>query len=182
MMHNTTQRQIFIHGPGGQRALKEVLGAQLVALMMNPQPLWLVSPWVSNFTVLDNRSGNWDYVEPAWGNREIYFLELLAGMVNYGVELKMVTRNQPINSDFVKQLRNRLHEKAVFHHMWSDALHTKGLLSHAFFLQGSMNFTWSGSNRNEECMVLTNDRDIITTSRMEFEKQYLFAKQQEMNE
>lgn len=179
MSHKTTHRQIFVHGPQGQRAFREMLGAQLVGLIMNPQPLWLVSPWVSNFAVLDNRSGNWDFVEPGWGNREIYFQELLAGMVNYGVELKMVTRNQPINRDFVKQLRNHFHSKAVFHHTYSDDLHTKGMLSPHIFIQGSMNFTWSGSNRNEESVVLTNDQHIITEARTEFEKQYAFAESQE---
>lgn len=179
MNHKTTHRQIFVHGSEGQRVLREVLGAQLVGLMMNPQPLWLVSPWVSNFAVLDNRSGNWSFVEPAWGNREIYFQELLAGMVNYGVELKMVTRDLPLNRDFVKQLYNRLHSKAVFHHTCSHDLHTKGMLSPHFFIQGSMNFTWRGANRNEESVVLTCDQHIITEARTEFEKQYFFAKPQE---
>ncbi|ALL16084.1 hypothetical protein UP00_21320 [Enterobacter asburiae] len=53
MMMKANQRQIFLHGATGQRVLREVLSAQLVGLILQPEPIWLVSPWVSNFTLLD---------------------------------------------------------------------------------------------------------------------------------
>ena len=67
MTTKANQRQIFLHGATGQRVLREVLSAQLVGLILQPEPIWLVSPWLSNFMLLDNRAGSWDSIEPAWG-------------------------------------------------------------------------------------------------------------------
>ena len=44
MIGRAKQRQIFLHGAAGQRQLREVLSAQLIALIMQPEPIWLVSP------------------------------------------------------------------------------------------------------------------------------------------
>ncbi len=66
-----TQRQIFLHGPLGQRHLREVLSGIMTGLFMAPERIWLVSPWVSDFPVLDNKTGDWDSLNPSWGKREI---------------------------------------------------------------------------------------------------------------
>lgn len=52
------QRQIFLHGPLGQRQLREVLSAQFSGLILYPELIWLISPWMSDFDVIDNRGGN----------------------------------------------------------------------------------------------------------------------------
>lgn len=44
MTTKANQRQIFLHGATGQRVLREVLSAQLVGLILQPEPIWLVSP------------------------------------------------------------------------------------------------------------------------------------------
>lgn len=115
----------FLHGAAGQRQLREVLSAQLIALIMQPEPIWLVSPWVSNFSLLDNRSGNWDSIDPAWGGRELDFIELLACAVNNGAPLSLVTRDEPMNRIFVKALEKRLSNFANFRLEWRNQLHIK---------------------------------------------------------
>lgn len=75
------QRQIFLHGPLGRRQFREVLSTMLASLLINPDEIWLVSPWLSDFPLLDNRSGQWDSLEPKWGNRTVSFSELLARAV-----------------------------------------------------------------------------------------------------
>ncbi|MDN4128922.1 phospholipase D-like domain-containing protein DpdK [Pantoea ananatis] len=178
MIDQAKQRQIFLHGSAGQRQLREVLSAQLVALIMQPEPIWLVSPWVSNFRLLDNRSGNWDSIEPAWGGREVDFIELLVCAVNNGASLSLVTRDQPLNRDFVTALKKRLNNHADFRQEWRNQLHTKGLLTPHFFLRGSMNFTWSGVNRNEEFVELNSDPHAIGEALAAFESQYHFGQPQ----
>lgn len=113
--------------------MREVLSAQVVALIMQPEPIWLVSPWVSNFSLLDNRSGNWDSIDPAWGGREVDFIELLACAVNNGAPLSLVTRDEPMNRIFVKALEKRLSNFATFRLEWRNQLHTKGFLTPNFF-------------------------------------------------
>ena len=51
------QRQIFLHGPLGQRHLREILSAQFSGLILYPELIWLISPWMSDFDVIDNRDG-----------------------------------------------------------------------------------------------------------------------------
>ncbi|MEX3004370.1 phospholipase D-like domain-containing protein DpdK [Serratia fonticola] len=173
------QRQIFLHGYTGQRMLREVLSAQLIALIMQPEPIWLVSPWVSNFPLLDNRAGNWDSVEPAWGGCEVNFIELLASAVNNGAPLSLVTRDEPMNRTFVTILEKRLNSHVDFRFQWRNQLHTKGMLTPHFFLKGSMNFTWSGVNRNEEFVELSCDSHQIGEAMAAFENQYVFSEPQE---
>ncbi|MBO2643878.1 phospholipase D-like domain-containing protein DpdK [Shewanella algae] len=166
------QRQIFLHGPLGQRHLREVLGSQFIGLMLYPEPVWLVSPWISDFKLLDNRAGFWNAVEPAWSNREISFMEMLAGIVNSGSELNLITRNEPRNRAFIHQLQTQLVTDVQFNHAYSEQVHTKGLLSSKFFLKGSMNFTFSGASRNDEHIMLITDPDAISEARIEFTGQY----------
>lgn len=61
------QRQIFLHGPLGQRHLREILSAQFSGLILYPEPIWLISPWMSDFDVIDNRGGQWSFLDPSWG-------------------------------------------------------------------------------------------------------------------
>ncbi|MCT8862418.1 phospholipase D-like domain-containing protein DpdK [Shewanella xiamenensis] len=169
-----SQRQIFLHGPLGQRQTKEVIGSQLVALILQPQPLWLVSPWISDFDVLDNRGGHWDAVESSWGQRIVGWEEVLACAINQGTSLMLVTRDEPRNRNFVDRLKHRLHPGVDFRCLFADEVHSKGMLCKSFFLKGSMNFTYSGANINDEHLVLSNDPQIISEALIEFEEQYQF--------
>lgn len=170
----TAQRQIFLHGPLGQRHLKEVLSGQMAGLFIRPELIWLVSPWISDFPVLDNRTGEWDALLTSWGNREIGFLELLASAVNNGCALRLVTQNDGKSQSFINQLKNRLISGADYKYLASDTLHTKGLLTKHFFLRGSMNYTYHGAKLNDEVLELTNDGTIISEALLEFEYRYQF--------
>lgn len=165
-------RQIYLHGPSGDSALKEVLGALLAGLIMFPDELWLVSPWVSDFVLLDNRSGDWDSVEPAWGARYVYFAEMLALAVESGCTLHMVTNLDEMNRLFHERLTAHLSDSRDLTWRKEETLHTKGLLGSTFFLAGSMNFTYSGAYRNDEHVQLSIDRDMIMEARLEFESRY----------
>ena len=168
----TEQRQIFLHGPMGQRQFREVLGGQMAGLIIKPELIWLVSPWLSDFTLLDNRSGNWDALEPAWGSREVGFNEILARAVNGGCQLRVVTRDDSKNKGFVSQLKNRLDSKVDMKILMSEPLHTKGLLTSKFFLKGSMNYTFTGANKNDEHLTLSCDKNVISEAMIEFQGHY----------
>lgn len=170
----TMQRQIFLHGPLGQRHLKEVLSGQMAGLLIKPEPIWLVSPWVSDFPVLDNRTGDWDALSPSWGNREIGFMELLACAANSGCSLRLITQDDGKSQSFINQLQNRLLSGVDYRYLASNTLHTKGLLTNCFFLKGSMNYTFHGANLNDEVLELTNDGTMISEALLEFEERYLF--------
>ena len=165
-------RQIFVHGRQGTRQVKGTLGNLLIGLILSPDDLWLVSPWVSDFDLLDNRSGHWDTVEPAWGERMVRFSEMLGAAVSAGCGLKMVTNQDPMNQRFYDQIRSAVITEKPIRRLERDTLHTKGLLCSSFFLAGSMNFTYSGTHRNDERVQLTTGLDAIAEARIAFETQY----------
>ncbi|EDX7803241.1 PLD-like domain protein, partial [Salmonella enterica subsp. enterica serovar Oranienburg] len=68
---------------------------------------------------------------------------------------------------------------ANFRLEWRNHLHIKGFLTQNVFLKGSMNFTRSGVNRNEEFVELNCDSHMIGEAITEFERQYLFIGSQE---
>lgn len=171
----SVQRQIFLHGPLGQRHLREVLSGQMAGLFIIPELIWLVSPWISDFPVLDNRTGDWDILDPSWGNREISFMELLASAVNKGCPLRLITQNDGQSLSFISQLQNRLLTSADYKYLASGTLHTKGLLTKHFFLRGSMNYTYRGAKINDEVLELTNDGTMISEALLEFENRYQFG-------
>ena len=174
---NTSQgsadvRSIFLHGALGRRQFKEVLGALLTGLIVVPKPLWLVSPWVSDFNLLDNQSGQWDMVQPAWGLRVVTFGQLLIDCVEAGCGLTIVTKDEAANSSFLKRLDDALGNRPEYRVVHSEKLHSKGLLTSDWYLSGSMNFTFSGANRNDEQLQLTTNASVISETKFEFEKRY----------
>ena len=166
-------RQIFGYGLIGEKKLKETLSDLMVGLILCPEKVWLVSPWVTDFDLLDNRSGDWDSVNPAWGCRHVAFSELLIAAIEAGCDVRIVTNDDNNNHAFLKKLYIAIGSEGVAH-LISDPLHTKGLLSSTFFLSGSMNFTYSGLNRNDELVTLTTNSELISSAKIEFEDRYRF--------
>lgn len=165
-------RTIFINNKFGIRQLKETLSNLLIGSSLSPSTFWLVSPWLSDFDLLDNRSGDWDSLNPAWGARTIKFSELLLFLIESGCKLNLVSNEDPINKAFENRLLQAMHDSDDLKIMKSKKLHTKGLLSPSYFLAGSMNFTYSGTHRNEEQVVLNLDKDTILEAKLEFEDLY----------
>ena len=168
----TVGRQIFVHGPYGERQLRETLSDLLVALILSPGPVWLVSPWVSDFDLLDNRSGDWTSVNPSWGARYVMFSELLSAGVDAGCDLRMVTNGAEGNRRFHERVTKGLGQPDRVRWKVADLLHTKGLLCSSFFLAGSMNFTYSGMNRNDEHLRLAVSPEEVAEARQAFEDRY----------
>lgn len=164
-------RQFFLHGPFGDTQLKEALGSLLASLILIPDEIWLVSPWVSDFKILDNRAGDWDYVQHGWGARYVYFSEMLVASIESGSRLILVTNRDSMNKEFHKKLTTKIDPNLV-NWVQAERLHTKGLLCSSFFLSGSMNFTYSGTNRNDERVQLYTNSNTITEAKLEFQKRY----------
>jgi PLD-like domain len=169
---SSSNRQIFLHGALGVRQLKEVLSNLLIGLILCPDDVWMVSPWITDFQLLDNRAGDWNSVQPSWGARYINLSELLILAVDSGCKLHLVTTSDEINDYFLKKLVGGIQNSELFKLVINDKLHTKGLLCSSFFLAGSMNFTYSGANKNDEHIQLTTNKNSISEAKLEFEHRY----------
>ena len=171
-MKNIT-RSIILHNELGVRQLKETLSNVLLGLSQCPDTLWLVSPWVTDFDLLDNRSNNWSNLNPSWGARKVRFSELLIFAVESGCRLNLVTNNDHINDAFISRLKTAITEPELMSVIRSKKVHTKGFLTASLWLAGSMNFTYSGTHVNQEQVQLNISKDTIFEMKLEFEKTYV---------
>ncbi|WP_413769858.1 phospholipase D-like domain-containing protein DpdK, partial [Vibrio vulnificus] len=99
-----TVRRIFKSRTSRQGEILDVLSSLFVTEVIQPsETLWLVSPWVTDLELLDNRTGNFDYLEPAWGQRMVQITELLTRMMANGGRLNLVTNFDTHNDRFLCQ-------------------------------------------------------------------------------
>ena len=172
MIHSV--RQIFTGSPQSSQQLRDCLTGLMVSLLIKPDEIWLVSAWVSDFELIDNRNFEWRMVCPHWSARMMRFSEVLADCVNQGCVLNLVTNDVQRNAAFEQRLKDRIADEAKgrFRYVISETLHTKGLLAHNFHVKGSMNFTFSGTNKNEEHVTITMNPDDVKEARLEFSGRY----------
>jgi len=165
-------RQIMTKTFAGKRQIKEVISSMLISEIMNPKEIWLVSAWVSNFDLLDNRAGAWDILNHSWGHRVIPFFEVLESVVSSGCKVNVVIKDHETNCSALNHLRNALSSYHNFQILLTDDLHTKGLLTNDAFLSGSMNFTYSGTNRNDEMMTFERSDSVVANTFLHFSSSY----------
>jgi hypothetical protein len=171
-MKNNNTRAIVLHNELGMRQLKETLGNVLIGLSQCPDTIWLVSPWVTDFELLDNRSNNWSNLNPAWGARKVRFSEMLIFAVESGCKLNLVINEDSINKAFINRIKTVISDPLSMSVVKSQNLHTKGFLTSSLWLAGSMNFTFSGTHLNQEQVQLNLSKDIIFEMKLEFEQSY----------
>jgi|SRR5690554_2101610 len=150
--------------------LQSVFAAELIA--PNKQ-IWLVSPWLSDIAILDNRSGGFRACKPSWENRMIHLSELLTESVRRGTRVVIVTR--PNQTQVIETIRSKLTDDQAqqrFEWRYSNTLHAKGLLTDDCCLTGSMNFTHNGLLRLEEMLTYHTEKPKIAETRLEFGKEY----------
>jgi hypothetical protein len=149
--------------------LRSLLGSLLAAEVLSPSNcLWLVSPWVGDPPILDNRAGTFSAVEPDWPREVIRLHATLESILRRGGRLVAATKpaaSQPYNRGFTAAVRRwrELGLAAVLRE--SEELHEKGMLGDGFFLFGSMNFTDTGVERAEELVSLRTDNETLAYHR-----------------
>ena len=165
-------RRIFKTQTTGVVTIQELMQTMFVAEVLLPgEDVWIVSPWISNVVLIDNRSGNFDALNPEWGRREIRLADVLVTLMSHGTRAHVVTRNESSNDSF----RTRIADLASEHDLEEslkvhihDQLHTKGLLLTRSLLMGSMNLTYNGMTINDEWVELSLDPVDLSRSRLEF--------------
>jgi hypothetical protein len=144
--------------------IRDLLESLFAAELLNPGPeIWIVSPWVSDVPLLDNRSGAYSGLEPSWPKRHIHLAELLAHAlkVNPITVVRIVSRPDDTNIRFTERLRFLAELDGTGDRLRIDnqrpQLHTKGIATHSFALIGSMNLTHNGLSILEEAVDLNVD-------------------------
>lgn len=165
-----TERSIETKEAIGRAHVKDLLTSILVGEALNPGEIYILSPWISDFPVLDNTSGNFDSINPAWGHRQIHFFELLQNCVEAGATLKLAIRENRDKIYLLEQaLKNYPSRFVVVEH---KELHEKGLLTECGLIRGSMNFTYFGASINYECITYTTNLSAIAEKKNTYEDLY----------
>jgi hypothetical protein len=144
------------------------LQSLLVAETLAPSnPLWILSGWITDIAVLDNRAGRFCDVDPEWPLGSVPLSSVLRTIVTRGGSVAAVLRDVDHNGSFVQRLR-------VIQQAYPDAIkialapdfHEKGMVGSDYDLSGSMNFTHRGIEVNDEHLIFRTDRAIVATRRL----------------
>lgn len=144
----------------------------LAELLAPSREVWLVSPWISDFVLLDNRSGRFDAINPQWQRREIRLVDYTQQLMTHGTSVIVVTRPDSLNQNFLNRLEDRCQESGLDDRLQllsRNGLHTKGILTDGGLLFGSMNLTYSGLELNEESVYYETSPEAIAKARIEFQ-------------
>jgi len=169
-------RRISTYGDGPSQQVSDVMQAVFVAELLAPSPsLWLVSPWVSDIPVVDNRGGEFGALLPGESCRQLTLSDLLLALAERGTRVFVVSRDHPSNRFVLQRLGEAHKAGAPINVQTRERIHDKGLLTSRFYLEGSMNFTFSGRELNEEGLTVNGAPDAIARMYVDFEGRFLEA-------
>ena len=173
-----TQRRIFKTKSVGSVVLKELMQNIFVAELLNPSQklVWIVSPWVSDVRLIDNRGGNFDIVNPDWRGQIVNLQDVILHMLSLETEIRLITNQEKHNDSFLRKLKMRLSETSDKKNISISQIETlhvkKGLLNDHGCLDGSMNITYQGVEINDEQVVYNSGSSIVDEERLIFAHHY----------
>jgi PLD-like domain len=167
-------RRIFKTANTGQKEIQELLQFIFIGEILSPgQRIWIVSPWISNVKILDNRTGLFTSIDPTWGKKEIRLIEILIRLMILKVEVILVTRPDEHCKRFFQEMSEPIENYGLqgqFKKFYREKLHTKGIMTAENLLTGSMNLTYNGLFLLDEHIIFDVDSKIIAQTRLNFEK------------
>jgi phosphatidylserine/phosphatidylglycerophosphate/cardiolipin synthase-like enzyme len=174
MSQGFASRRIFKSAVTSQNLIRELLQLMLLSELIAPggERVWLVSPWISNVAILDNRAVGFNAVNPEWGAREIRLVEIAVELMVRGCPLGVATNLDEHNGAFLDALTAAaaeagLSEKLIV--VRRQNLHTKGILLCRGLLTGSMNITYRGLELNDETVTYDTTAQSLAQARVSFE-------------
>ncbi len=172
-------RLIVKTAKGNRDEVRDLLESLLaVELLASGDEVWIVSPWISDLGVLDNRAGKYSGLDSAWPKRHISLAEIFVFALrsNPDSRLHIVTRPDVHNIRFCDRLKTLATLENCSSRVLIDSnrptLHTKGLVATTFALNGSMNFTRNGVEVLEETVQLETDPARIAQLRLALHGNY----------
>ena len=167
-----TQRRIFKSAITSRKVIQELITLMMVGELVCPgEDVWLVSPWITDVPLLDNKAGSFDAVNPEWGHREIRLTDVAVQLMAGGTAVSIITRPDDHNQAFLKRLQEAADSAAIGNMLTTtirERLHTKGILTSRGFLSGLMNLTYSGLDLNEELITYDTDEQVLSDARLAF--------------
>jgi len=170
----TLSREREIHTATSSLAPRLLLQSVFAAELVLPsRPLWLVSPWISDMEILDNRARQFASLCPDWPALMIRLSRVLETLLVRGGKLMVVTTETKPNRPFLDQI-SRLEQRfgQDFTLIFSENLHEKVFVGDRFSISGSMNLTYRGVYVNEEFLSYTCEPARVKERRLSLEARW----------
>lgn len=152
--------------------LDDSLVPLFVSELVEPsRDLWLVSGWVSDVAVLDNTDDDFTAILGEGLAGPIQLTTVLGLITERGADLHVSLRPNDHNDDFVGRLRRRVAAQHLELHLDED-VHEKTLCGANWVVSGSMNFTWNGTEVNNEAITYAIDPQLAAQTRLDFEHRW----------
>lgn len=165
-------RRIFKSAITSRNVIQELVTLMVLAELMDPgEETWIVSPWVSDVPLIDNRAGAFDAVNPEWGHREVRLSDAAVQLMAGGGRLVVVTRTDEPNRTFGRRLEDAAADaglEASLTFIVRDVLHTKGILTKRGLMLGSMSLTFKGLELNDEIVEYDTTAASLDNARLAF--------------
>jgi len=162
--------------PRNGLAIGDVLAAALLSELCSPsEELWLATGWVTDIAVIDNSIRQFDAVIGPESRSTLNLSDVFAILTHRHTHVHVAVREEPHNQTFVSRLQRVCASDAL--HLYSSAdLHEKIMVGRTWVLKGSMNFTWHGTQRNEEGLDLEVDAAEAARQRLELRTRWIGAR------
>lgn len=171
-----TDRSLRTNAFASREELADALQSLFVSELLDPSdPLWIVTPWISDVPIIDNRAGRFTGLVAALPERWIRLGEVLEQQLIRGGSVVLACRPDDHNRAFTDQLDRRAREIGRRDRLvvqLSAELHEKGILSQRCLLSGSMNLTYNGLRRLEEIVHLSNEPDSMARTRAAYQDRW----------
>ena len=158
-----TARQLRTTAVARREELADLLQSLFVTELIDPSdPIWIVSPWVSDVEVLDNRVNQLRGLLPELPPRWVRLGDVLHRLMMIGGRVVLATRGDSHNLIFTDQLERRAAETGISKQLQvhlAPELHEKGILTKRLHISGSMNLTYNGLRRLEESVQVSDDTE-----------------------
>lgn len=166
----TKQNIRFIYTVHTQWEIKDLLQSIFVGELLCPSRcVWLVSPWISDIPIIDNRSNQCTTIEPDWARKQVLLTDIITKLADLGTIVRVATRQDRHNDRFLSELKrksNQVDRRIFFYE--NTILHEKGILGDHYYLSGSMNLTQNGITFSEESLKFITDPSLISENRITF--------------
>ena len=169
-------RRIFKNENTGHYVLKELLQSIFIAELVNPsEEIWIVSPWISNVNIIDNRAGDFNSINFDWKGREISLIDILIHFMSLGSNINIVANTEIHSDKFEDQINEKVNEHSfanLFKFVRNKIIHQKGIITKHGSLRGSINITYNGIYINDELITYSIDEAEINQDLIYFNKNY----------
>lgn len=143
--------------------VRDLLASLLSARLLDPMtdaPLYVCSPYLTDFPLFDNTLGQFQPLFrncPELGETSMIFFSKVLIELSYRTPVRIIGVPGKYADTFLCAAV-RFEHPNIFGRYASELHHEKGLLCSSFYLEGSMNFTYSGIyNRDEKVTAHTPD-------------------------